>query len=208
MSNLGKRMNAHFAACAAVAGAAMAGGVQQSDAAIVWSGIVNINIPATTNGLYLNVVTGQINEPGNTGGSSVPGWDINPWGGSGFGLFSPTGGGYLNLGSNQFNLPFNTTIGPGGTFGGLGTTTNNAQWNLNSTDNLVGFRFVNEANANQVHYGWFRVGFDSTISSRRVVEYAYEDQAGVGIGAGVIPAPGALALLGLAGLVGTRRRRA
>jgi uncharacterized protein (TIGR03382 family) len=42
---------------------------------------------------------------------------------------------------------------------------------------------------------------------RAVVEFAYESQAGVGIAAGVIPAPGAIALLGLAGLAGSRRRR-
>jgi hypothetical protein len=42
---------------------------------------------------------------------------------------------------------------------------------------------------------------------RSVVEYAFESTAGAAIAAGVVPAPGALALLGLAGLAGSRRRR-
>ena len=64
MSNLVKRLDAHFIACAAAAGAAVVGTAQKADAGIVWSGAVKLPIALTTNGLYLNVVTGQINEPG------------------------------------------------------------------------------------------------------------------------------------------------
>ena len=45
-----------------------------------------------------------------------------------------------------------------------------------------------------------------TAQPRAIVEYAYED-SGAGINAGAIPAPGAAALLGVAGLMGSRRRR-
>lgn len=204
MSNLKSRLSRHFVACATVAAAATGA----AEAGIVWSGIVNLTIPASTNGLYVNVITGQNNlPPPGSGGNTVPGWDINPWGSTGFGLFSPAGGGYLNLGANLFNLPGGTSIGPGGTFGSLSTATNNAQWNLNSSNNIVGFRFVAEG-GNTTHYGWFRVAFGSTITSRTLVEYAYESDANTAINAGVIPAPGALALLGLGGLLGARRRRA
>jgi nitrate reductase gamma subunit len=75
--------------------------------------------------------------------------------------------------------------------------------------NLVGFRFVNEATG-QTHYGWMRIllgGAGLAAQPRSIIEYAFESSAGVGIGAGVIvPAPGAIALLGLAGLVSRRRR--
>jgi MYXO-CTERM domain-containing protein len=41
-----------------------------------------------------------------------------------------------------------------------------------------------------------------------VVDYAYENVANtsIAVGAGIVPAPGAIALLGLAGLAGRRRR--
>jgi hypothetical protein len=44
------------------------------------------------------------------------------------------------------------------------------------------------------------------LVTRTVVDFAYESVAGASIGAGVVPAPGAIALLGLAGLAGRRRR--
>jgi len=44
--------------------------------------------------------------------------------------------------------------------------------------------------------------------TRTVVDFAWENVAGTSIdaGAGAVPAPGAIALLGLAGLAGRRRR--
>ena len=216
MQSLKSRLDRHFVACSAAAAAATVGAVQTANASIVYSGVVNLPIQATTNGLYLNVVTGAINEPGNTGGSTVPGWDINPWSSSTLNYFSPgapSGGAYVQgggTGTNTANLPFNTPIFSGSTFGFGGATTTGAMPHLlNSDQNLVGFRFQNEANGNQTHYGWFRVSLSESLSSqpRLLVEYAYEDVAGVEIGAGQIPAPGSLALLALGGLGLMGRRR-
>jgi hypothetical protein len=203
--NLKTRLNQHLA-LAAVATAA----VSSANAQIVHSGIVNQNIAATTNGLYVNVVTGQINEPGNGGGSTVTGWDVNFWSSTGFGLFSPSnpaGGAYVITAANVgTNMAFGADIGAASAFGSSAPA-NNAQWNLNSDQNLVGFRFFNESTS-QVHYGWARIAFGATVTSRSLVEYAYESTAGGSIGAGVVPAPSAMALLGLGGLVaGGRRRR-
>jgi len=50
-------------------------------------------------------------------------------------------------------------------------------------------------------------GSAGTAMTRTVVDYAYESTAGGSIVAGAVPAPGALALLGVAGLAGSRRRR-
>jgi len=203
---LSKKLDRYVAALA-VAGVGVA--AQSASAAIVYVPSANINIPSTTAGIYLNVVTGVFN----TSPASVPGWDVNPWASTGLGLFNPTapaGGVYVATtpgGSTAVNLAPNTLIGPGSTFGS-NLSSNNAQWNLNSSNNLVGFRFQNEANGNQIHYGWMRISLAGTAGGqpRAIVEYAYESTAGVGIGAGV-PTPGAASLLGLAGLAAMRRRR-
>jgi hypothetical protein len=207
---LKNRLDVHFASAAAVAvGAAMFGAAHQADAGIVWSGIVNINIPSNIDGVYLNVITGQ----SGSSGASAPGWDINPYGSNTLTFLVPTGGGLVRgLGSSSTlidNLAFGTLINGSQDFGG-GTieTTGSTGMNLNSSENLVGFRFVNEATG-ATHYGWARLQFSATsfFQPRAIVEYAYESTAGQGIQAGIIPAPGALALVGAAGLIARRRRR-
>lgn len=201
--SLKTRLTKHFAVAAVATVAA-----SSAQAQIVYSGIVNHNIAATTNGLYLNVVNGMINEPGNGGGSTVPGWDVNFWSSSGFGLFNPSqpaGGVYVVTSAGWgANMAYGTMIDATDTYGS-GTSSNISQWNLNSSDNLVGFRFLNEGN-NQIHYGWARIAFGSTITSRMLVEYAYDATPGAGIGAGVVPAPASLALLGLGAFAARRRR--
>ncbi len=203
--NLKTRLDGHFVACSAVAAAAAMGGMaQNSEAAIVYSGVVNLTIPASTNGLYINVVNGMINEPGNTGGATVPGWDLNLWGSSSLSFFNPStpsGGVYYTGGGTTVSvLAGGETIDGSGTWG-----SSNTQWNPTATG-IVGFRFQNELTS-QVHYGWGRI-VNNGSSDRQLVEYAYEDAAGVGIVAGAIPTPGSAALLavGAAGLVGRRRR--
>jgi MYXO-CTERM domain-containing protein len=209
--NLAKRLDKHFAVVAVAAAAASIGLGEKTDAAIVYSGPVNIVIPGNLDGLYMNIVTGQT---GSSGGA-VAGWDINPYSAgtpanTWFNLWSPsapTGGVYMNVGGN-YNLAFGADIGAASTFANPASTNIAIQMNLNSSNNLIGFRFRHEGNSNLTHYGWFRVEFGADAGTRAIVEYAYEDVAGASIGAGVIPAPGALALLGLAGLASGRRRRA
>lgn len=203
--NLRTRVGLHLAACAAAA--TVAG---SSSAAIVWSGIVNINIPSNIDGVYLNVVTGQ----SGTSGSAVAGWDVNPYSATTLTWFSSTGGGYARGGGSSAtlvdNLAFGTVIGSGLSYGsGSVETTGATAFILNSDQNLVGFRFVNGSGAGATtHYGWMRIQVSGTLSAqpRAIVEYAYESDANGSITAGTIPAPGAVALLGLAGLVGRRRR--
>lgn len=205
------RLNAHFAAAAAVAASAgVLGAAHHADAAIVWSGVVNITIPSNVDGVYMNVLTGQTG----TSGGAVSGWDLNPYGATTLQFFAPTGGGYVRgLGSSSTlvdNLAQGTLINASQSFGGgTAETTGATAFFPGSMSNLVGFRFVNEATG-ATHYGWMRIllgGAGLAAQPRTIIEYAYESVAGVGIGAGqIIPAPGAIALLGLAGLVGRRRR--
>ena len=212
MNLLKNRLDTRFVSAASLAvGATLVGAEQRADAYIVWSGIVNINIPSTMDGVYLNVLTGQLG----SSSSGVDGWDINPYSGSGLQFTAAPGGGYVSgLGSSSSlvdNLAFNTSIGSGQSFSsGVGAieTSGSTMFHFSSSQNLVGFRFVNEATG-ATHYGWMRLQLWSGpgLQPRSIVEYAYESEAGASINAGLIPAPGAVAVLGLAGLLGSRRRR-
>ncbi len=207
---LRNRLGVHLAACAAVA----AGAAGTASADIVWSGIVDLNIPSTFNGIYINFVTGQYENSGGSG-SAVPGWDVNLWSPSNLAFYGGSAagavGGFVYVGNADgvSNLAFGTEIGAGSNYqGSVAATTGANAFNLSSSENIVGFRFFNEAGGT-IHYGWLRVELLDTLGAqpRAVVEYAFESTAGASITAGAIPAPGAIALIGLAGLAGSRRRR-
>jgi MYXO-CTERM domain-containing protein len=196
------RLNKHFVAAAAavaVTGAA--------NAAVVYSGVLNVTIPANIDGLYLNVETGQ---QGSSGGA-VPGWDINPYGSTSLSLYAASGTGYMRhpqaTTTAKTNIAAGTAIGSSAFFYGSSSAvigTLPGQWSLNSTG-IIGFKFL--AADGLTHYGWARIAIGASLAARTLVDYAFESTAGQSLNAGVVPAPGAIALLGVAGLV-TRRRRA
>ena len=208
MNTLLNRVDTRLAACAAAAGASLAV-VPSSDAFIVYSGPVSLNIPSTTAGLYLNVVTGV----NNTNPALVPGWDVNPFSSTALSFFNPAapaGGVYVvnfpggTSATAPDNLPFGTLISAASGFGsGVGETTGITAFLLNSSNNLVGFRFTEPSlNGGAVAYGWMRISLSGTPASqpRLIVEYAYENGMGVGIPAGAIPEPSTIGLLGLVAL--------
>jgi hypothetical protein len=209
MSTLAKRLDTHFAACAAAAAGAALGGADKANAALVYSGPVNITVPDNIDGIYMNVVNGAA-----VGNPPPAGWDINPYSvgapGTTFNLWGPTANTWFAIGgaTGDYTLPTGTLISGAAAlfFRPGGTTSAQDDVTLNSTDNIFGFRFINEAMGNQVQFGWVRISFGANLGTRSITEYAYDD-TGAGVLAGVVPAPGALALLGLAGLVGPRRRR-
>lgn len=207
MKNL--KLEMHFAAAAAlcVAGAA--------NAAIVYSGAVNFVCAIDIDGTYINVETGQLT---NGPGSGVPGWDVNPYRastGSGMNFFNPTGGGMVSAAAgtgSAINLASGASIGSTSNFSSstaaivFGSAAGNWQY---GTTNIVGFRFLSAAGT--THYGWMRFLMGAqpatgNLVTRTVVDFAYESVAGGSIIAGAVPAPGALALLGVAGLASRRRR--
>ncbi|MSQ91119.1 MAG: hypothetical protein EXS01_06990 [Phycisphaerales bacterium] len=203
---LSNRINKHFA-LAAVATAAVAA---TSNAAVVYSGIVNIVVPANVDGIYMNVQTGAY---ANAAGSTVPGWDVNPYGTSltGVSLYAAVGTGYMRnpgagTSTSRTNIAAGTAIGAASFFYGSSNATIGTlvgQWTANSSG-IFGFKFV--AADNLTHYGWMRLAIGANAATRTIVDYGFESTAATGIGAGAVPAPGAVALLGLAGLISRRRR--
>jgi len=196
---LKNRLAKHFAAAAAatvVAGAANA-------AVVAWENC-NLVIPNTIDGLYINV------EARTTGsaGSVVAGWDINPYSATSLTWFNATGTGMMRYPGvttgSAGNLADGTVVGASGSFGSgavvVGALPGN--WQLNSV-NKFGFRFI--AADGLTHYGWgtFSIGSSISGADRMITNIYFESVAGVAI---TVPAPGAIALLGLAGLAGRRRR--
>ena len=233
MKTLAKRLDAHFAACAVVAAAAAAGG---ADAGLVYSGIKNIVAPATSAGIYINLLTGA----SGTTPSATAGWHINPWGSS-----------YLRMGTNTPSSPNNPdtyflglTPASSSSVGGrlialdVGSTiaftnspssmsasygwsyndsttgssavsgTSATQFKLNS-DNYFGV--LSFQNSTDYFIGWVRINIGASLTNRTIVDWFLSTgttgSPAATITVGTIPAPGALALLGVAGLVGARRRR-
>jgi MYXO-CTERM domain-containing protein len=209
---ISNRLDKHIVAAAAVA----AGVAASVHAGVVYSGVVNFACAVDIDGTYINVETGVLS---NGPGSGVPGWDVNPYrssSGSGMNFFSATGGGYMRAPGDTVgvagNLAIGTLIGGSASFStsttGVSFGPSAGQWQYGA-QNIIGFRFVSAAGT--THYGWMRFLMGAqpatgNLVSRTVVDFAYESVAGASIDAGAIPAPGAIALLGLAGLAGRRRR--
>ncbi len=215
---ISNRFEKHIVAAAAVAmGAAAA-----ANAAVVYSGVVNFVCAVDIDGCYINVETNTLS---NGPGTGVPGWDVNPYMSSGgMNFFNSTGGGqmrYPGVATGPAgNLAVGTEIGAAASYNTattavvFGSAAGNWQ---NSANNVIGFKFV--AADGLTRYGWMRFamgalgsaglsGMSANAATRTVVDYGYESTAGASIlaGAGAVPAPGALALLGLAGFAARRRR--
>lgn len=216
--NLSPRIDGRLAAYATLAGAALAApAIPNADATIVYSGIVNFNIPSTTSGIYLNVVTGVTS----TTPGGAPGWDLNPWSSSSLEIWgnnsaSPNDGVLDNFtggaAGSVDNLPVGAVIDGSWNYGRTDSTVETSgptAFNLNSSNNIFGFKFLNESTG-VYDFGWARVSLSGTLGSqpRAIVEYAYED-TGSSIMAGQVPEPSTMALLGVmaAGALGVRAWR-
>ena len=197
---LSNRMTKYLAAASAASVC-----VGAANAAIVhWD--ANFVIPNNIDGQYINVETQTF---GSAAGL-VAGWDLNPYGTSTtamswFAAAAPSGC-VMGLGqggttSAVASLSAGTLVGSGSTFGNTASSVTAGGWVLNA-NNYFGFRFLG-ADA-LTHYGWGIFSVGATMGVRTLVSVEFETTAGAGVT--VAPAPGAIALLGLAGLAGRRRR--
>ncbi len=200
---ISNRLERHFAVCAAaVATAAVVG---TADAGIVtWN--INMVVPANIDGLYINV---EMQTFGSSGGT-VAGWDINPYSATNLTWFNAAGTGMMRYPGvttgSAGNLALGTGVSQFGSFGSgasvFGASPGN--WQLNAT-NYFGFMFRTAADGTTgVHYGYGAMVVGATALIRTISFIQWNEE---GFGIVVVPAPGAIALMGLAGLVSRRRRR-
>jgi PEP-CTERM motif len=212
------------AAAGAVLGGLLAGGSAQ--AVIVYSGPVNLAIPNTTAGLYVNVLNGSsFSGPGTFPVLGGPGanYDFNVFGSTAWTLFSPTGTGqslptvpltsrgYVSVSSTgaASSLAFGALIDGSSIFN---TGSPSAAGLSTGTPAIFGFRFRNEgpdlasAADDTVHFGWARVLLTAGTPGT-LIDYAFESSPLTGIQAGVVPEPASWLLMGLgvAGLLARKR---
>jgi hypothetical protein len=197
MKNL--KLELHFAATAALCLAGAAG----ADV-VAWENC-NLVIPNNIDGLYINVETRATG----SAGSVTAGWDINPYSATSLTWFNATGTGMMRYpgvtSGSAGNLAQGTVIGASGSFGSGAVVVGSAagNWVLNSV-NVFGFRFIAADGLTHYGYGTFQIGSSISGADRTITNLYYESTAGVSIT--VVPAPGALALLSVAGLASRRRR--
>ena len=204
-------------------GGVMSASLGEAEGAVVMSpfftsvGNPLMPIPASFEGLYINVETGVTN----SNPAAVPGWDLNPYGTSTLSWFDPGGG----VGATVMRFPGVTTGSAGslalgteiGSLGSFGSGTSTfgpgaGQWDLNA-DNYFGFRFLDSGG--QTRYGWGTMQVGATATVRSITELYFEDsgasiQVGQRTSTAPVPEPGtplALLALGASGLVHRRVRR-
>ena len=171
-------------------------------------------------GLFVNVETQRYNndtDAGNIGnnGGGLTSWDLmfQPNSPSRMGVitFDPASG-LVSPGSGVAKLASGTVIGSSLASGlsytqGItltATTGSSYLWSAGNTG-YFGFQFKNAAG--QIRYGWGELALNSgSRQEGTIVRFVYDD-SGASVTTGVVPAPGAAALVGLAGLLAGRRRR-
>lgn len=168
------------ALAAAVTFCVSAGAAQ---AAAVCSSPVNLVVPATGEGLYVNFVTGGSGEAE----SQVPGFDLdiyaqqlsNPAGQLRFywGASTTGGAGGATAGDTYVVLAPGDVVGTNRLFSRAGANGNTTAWQAGVTG-FLGVRFKNEGTG-VINYGWVKLattaplGFPATI-----VEWCYDDTGG------------------------------
>lgn len=182
-------------------------------AAIIYSGLQEIPIPTTFEGIYIDLDNAA------TISSPFPGWDINPFfGGSGIANsanFQPARTGTGNLDAIiRLNLgdPIGSSLNYSTGFGGSGSPNSHLGAGANQfavgVQSYMGFTFtLNDSSG--PYYGWLRATLTNNVTGGFIHDWAYENSGASILAGATVPEPGrgALLLAGLAGCLFRRRRR-
>lgn len=179
-----------------------------ASAAVIYSGLRDILVPFSLDGVYLNLNTGI------TSTTAPPEWSLNAFfGGEAFGNTAPFQPVRLttNPGSAILNLPSNTVVDLSSTIAsGFGSSSTHvglaANQFQNGTEGYLGFAFT-PTSATEPLYGWMRVVLNNDGNPGLIRDWALES-SGTGISVGAIPEPSSLlvALTGMT-LLAFRRKR-
>jgi hypothetical protein len=197
--------------CAALGVAALAAPVGDA-AAVVVAFNTPIPIPATFEGVYINLATGA----NAITTAAVPGWDIGPWGTSTLNLFwasTPANsfGGVTTNTTTYADLTVGSVISAASTFLVSAQPAATVAYQASGT-HILGFRFFNEATS-AINYGYMTIqttgptGFPATITGWRF------ENSGAAITVAAVPEPSTTAMMvlgamGLGALQLRRRQRA
>lgn len=150
-------------------------------AAVVCSGAVDLAIPATGEGLYVNLVNGVSGDAA----SQVPGFDFDPYAAQNsaptgqlkfyWGPSSNGGAGVVSSGDTYALLQPGDVIGPASSFSRAAFTGDTTAWQAGVTAGYLGARFTNESSG-EINYGWLHLtttaplGFPMTL-----LDWCYDD---------------------------------
>jgi hypothetical protein len=217
---LDSQLSRHFLACSAFVGTAALMSSQTADAAVIYSGIQNINVPTTNifGGIYLDLTKpGSSFIPSTSGAGPaeglntlLPGWDVNFYKGTTSLKWWYNAGAYAvyNAAHHVAALDPGVMVDGSSTLGTWQTMTPE----FAGTTAFMGIEFANASD--QELYGWIRItGGGTTGIPATIVDWAYDDSgAGILTGAGTIPEPSSFALgclaAGAFGLAAWRKRKA
>jgi hypothetical protein len=141
---------------------------------------INLNVPATTEGLYLNLVNGL---SGQSEGA-VPGFDIDIYASANsvpsdqlkfyWGAISTGGAGVASIGDTYAVLGAGESIGPASLFTRAAFAGDTSGWQA-GVSAYLGLRFRNESNGT-IQYGWMRLSTTAPLGFPAVIEgWCYDD---------------------------------
>lgn len=179
-----------------------------SRAAVIYSGIQDIPIPTTFEGVYVDLD----NAGSGNSVATVPGWDINPFFGgigiAGSANFQPSRLTASND-SQILKLAVDDTVNGGHTYS-TGETGSSDHFGTapeqfhDGVEAYIGFRFVKNDTSGPF-YGWMRVTLTANTPGAVISDWAWEDGGG-DILVGAVPEPSTL-MLGALGFLALLWRR-